>query len=78
MLESTSPPFPPFVAGIAGGVVTQKTFQDAFHVSSGQLNTVSANIVSIFHVGAFFGALGSAPISCKVFLFSNGLYGTQP
>lgn len=49
--------------GIAGGVVTQATFQDAFGVSKDQVNTVSANVVSVLQAGAFFGALGSAPVS---------------
>ncbi|KAF8492252.1 general substrate transporter [Gautieria morchelliformis] len=49
--------------GIAGGVVTQKIFQNAFNVSKSQVNTVSSNVVSVLQAGAFFGALGSAPIS---------------
>lgn len=49
--------------GIAGGVVTQKTFQTAFSVKPSDVNTVSANVVSVLQAGAFFGALGSAPIS---------------
>lgn len=53
-------------AGIAGGVVTQKTFQVAFGVKASQVTTVSANVVSVLQAGAFFGALGSAPISCRV------------
>ncbi|GJJ14444.1 hypothetical protein Clacol_008708 [Clathrus columnatus] len=51
------------IAGIAGGVVTQQTFTDAFHVSKKEVNNVSANVVSVLQAGAFFGALGSAPIS---------------
>lgn len=53
------------VAGIAGGVVTQASFQNAFNVKAKDVNTVSANVVSVLQAGAFFGALGSAPISCK-------------
>ena len=50
-------------AGIAGGVVTQATFQQAFGVTKAELTTVSSNIVSVLQAGAFFGALSSAPIS---------------
>jgi hypothetical protein len=59
-------------AGIAGGVVTQATFQKAFGVSASQVNTVSANVVSVLQAGAFFGALGSAPISCMFLSSTRG------
>jgi len=58
--------------GIAGGVVSQANFQKHFGMwPNGQENkalvtAVSSNVVSVLQAGAFFGALGSAPISNKV------------
>lgn len=56
--------------GIAGGVVTQTYFETHFGIISpdGTVNknedvTVSSNVVSVLQAGAFFGALGSAPLS---------------
>jgi MFS family permease len=56
--------------GIAGGVVSQLEFQKAFglvdetgKVNKARVTEVSSNVVSVLQAGAFFGALGSAPIS---------------
>jgi len=59
--------------GIAGGVVSSPYFESHFGLvnSKGQkdvqrTNDVSSNVVSVLQAGAFFGALGSAPISEKI------------
>ncbi|KDQ49738.1 hypothetical protein JAAARDRAFT_165319 [Jaapia argillacea MUCL 33604] len=59
--------------GVAGGVVTQKYFLQHFGIidSSGNIdvtrkNEISSNVVSVLQAGAFFGALGSAPISARI------------
>ncbi|EGN97657.1 hypothetical protein SERLA73DRAFT_110983 [Serpula lacrymans var. lacrymans S7.3] len=56
--------------GIAGGVVSQPYFQTHFgltnadgQVNQSKSNEVSSNVVSVLQAGAFFGALGSAPLS---------------
>ncbi|KAL5513847.1 hypothetical protein ACEPAG_2608 [Sanghuangporus baumii] len=55
--------------GVAGGVVNAKTFQEHFladengNISDSRVTNTSGNIVSVLQAGAFFGALGSAPIS---------------
>ncbi|KAH0835440.1 metallo-dependent hydrolase [Lanmaoa asiatica] len=56
--------------GIAGGVVSQTYFETHFGIikPDGTVNksqdvTVSSNVVSVLQAGAFFGALGSAPLS---------------
>ncbi|TCD61908.1 hypothetical protein EIP91_007722 [Steccherinum ochraceum] len=56
--------------GIGGGVVGQPYFREHFGLlnSDGSLNKkksddLSANVVSVLQAGAFFGALGSAPMS---------------
>ena len=56
--------------GVAGGVVSQKAFQAHFHLveedgttNQSRVDNVSGNVVSVLQAGAFFGALGSAPIS---------------
>lgn len=56
--------------GIAGGVVSQTYFQTHFGIINpdGSVNkskevAVSSNVVSVLQAGAFFGALGSAPLS---------------
>ncbi|KAG6372455.1 general substrate transporter [Boletus reticuloceps] len=56
--------------GIAGGVVSQPYFEEQFGIigSDGKVNkskavTISSNVVSVLQAGAFFGALGSAPLS---------------
>lgn len=59
----------PFISGIAGGVVSQANFQKHFGMwpngveNKAQVTAVSSNVVSVLQAGAFFGALGSAPIS---------------
>ncbi|KZT66079.1 general substrate transporter [Daedalea quercina L-15889] len=59
--------------GVGGGVVSQTYFQTHFGLvnSDGTVNTaksdeVSSNVVSVLQAGAFFGALGSAPISSAI------------
>ncbi|KAF9068739.1 general substrate transporter [Rhodocollybia butyracea] len=58
--------------GIAGGVVSQTNFQKHFGMwpngiqNTAQVTAVSSNVVSVLQAGAFFGALGSAPISSKM------------
>ncbi|KAF7972317.1 hypothetical protein HWV62_18504 [Athelia sp. TMB] len=59
--------------GIAGGVVSQAYFQQHFGLidANGKPNAklvadVSSNVVSVLQAGAFFGALGSAPISSRI------------
>ncbi|KZP08180.1 general substrate transporter [Athelia psychrophila] len=59
--------------GIAGGVVSQAYFQSHFGLigANGKANAklvadVSSNVVSVLQAGAFFGALGSAPISARL------------
>ncbi|KAJ3982047.1 general substrate transporter [Lentinula detonsa] len=57
--------------GIAGGVVSQANFQKHFGMwpngvkDTAKVTAVSSNVVSVLQAGAFFGALGSAPISGK-------------
>ena len=60
-------------SGIAGGVVSQAYFQHHFGLigANGKANAklvadVSSNVVSVLQAGAFFGALGSAPISSRI------------
>ena len=61
-----------FFSGIAGGVVSQEFFKRHFGlvnddntVDIHRSNEVSSNVVSVLQGGAFFGALGSAKVSCK-------------
>ncbi|KAH9474988.1 putative quinate permease [Psilocybe cubensis] len=56
-----------------GGVVSAPFFQQHFGLihpdgtkNTGRVNAVSSNVVSVLQAGAFFGALGSAPISSKI------------
>ncbi|KAG6840663.1 hypothetical protein C0991_005257 [Blastosporella zonata] len=50
-----------------GGVVNAPYFQSHFGlVDKKHINNVSSNVVSVLQAGAFFGALGSAPISAKI------------
>ncbi|KAG5653194.1 hypothetical protein H0H81_001822 [Sphagnurus paluster] len=58
--------------GIAGGVVSQPYFQKHFGLTNAdgtknvaRTNNVSSIVVSVLQGGAFFGALGSAPISSR-------------
>ena len=66
----TAPPS----SGIGGGVVSQDYFKTHFGLVNpdGSANkhksdNVSSNVVSVLQAGAFFGALGSAPISGELF-----------
>ncbi|KAG5718908.1 Quinate permease, partial [Termitomyces sp. T112] len=59
--------------GIAGGVVSQTYFEQEFGLlnpdgskNTARTNDVSSNVVSVLQAGAFFGALGSAPISSRL------------
>ncbi|KAJ6590247.1 general substrate transporter [Mycena sp. CBHHK59/15] len=59
--------------GIAGGVVSAPFFLQHFHLLNpdgtpnvSRNNAVSSNVVSVLQAGAFFGALGSAPLSAKI------------
>ncbi|KAG6906393.1 hypothetical protein DXG01_014159 [Tephrocybe rancida] len=59
--------------GIAGGVVSQQYFRQEFGLLNAdgtpnkkRTNEVSSNVVSVLQAGAFFGALGSAPVSSKI------------
>lgn len=55
-------------SGVAGGVVTQKFFISEFGLSGSKQRQadLSSNVVAVLQAGAFFGALGSAPISAAV------------
>lgn len=55
----------PSNSGIGGGVVAQDYFQQhfGFYKNAAKANDISSNVVSVLQAGAFFGALGSAPIS---------------
>lgn len=68
----------PYVcSGVAGGVVAQKYFQLQFGLRTGttvdqaRVDALSSNVVSVLQAGAFFGALGSAPISSEHHASSN-------
>ncbi|ETW76863.1 MFS sugar transporter [Heterobasidion irregulare TC 32-1] len=59
--------------GIAGGVVKSLYFQVEFGMRPAtgpsdpvRINNISQNVVSVLMAGAFFGALGSAPISSTI------------
>ncbi|KAF7298668.1 hypothetical protein MIND_00814000 [Mycena indigotica] len=59
--------------GVAGAVVSSSFFQSSFGLldENGKLNVhksnaISSNVVSVLQAGAFFGALGSAPVSAKI------------
>ncbi|KAI0085989.1 general substrate transporter [Irpex rosettiformis] len=54
--------------GVGGGVVAQNYFQEhfGFEGNTAKKNAISSNVVSVLQAGAFFGALGSAPISAKI------------
>jgi hypothetical protein len=58
------------MSGVAGGVVQSEYFQIKFGIrpaegpaEQSRIDNVSANVVSVLQGGAFFGALGSAPVS---------------
>lgn len=70
VVESSQAPVWLWPSGIAGGVVSQPYFETSFGLvnADGSINKskdteVSSNVVSVLQAGAFFGALGSAPIS---------------
>ncbi|MFL4335218.1 hypothetical protein P9390_25375, partial [Escherichia coli] len=53
--------------GIAGGVIANQAFKDAFGLTGKPqkvVDDISSNVVAVLQGGAFFGALGSAPVSC--------------
>lgn len=59
--------------GVAGSVVSQIAFAQHFGLlnpdgtaNSSKTTNISGNVVSVLQAGAFFGALGSAPISAKI------------
>ena len=58
--------------GIAGGIVTSSYFQQEFgFIVNGskeqhRIDSLTSNVVSVLQAGAFFGALGSAPISSRI------------
>ncbi|TFK68388.1 sugar transporter [Pluteus cervinus] len=58
--------------GIGGGVVSATFFQEYFGiikngvVNQAKSDAISSNVVSVLQAGAFFGALGSAPLSAKI------------
>ena len=57
------------LSGVGGGVVAQDYFKTHFGIEHAGVtdtkksNDVSSNVVSVLQAGAFFGALGSAPLS---------------
>ena len=61
-------------SGVAGGVVSQLAFEEHFgivqngKVNASKDNNLSGNVVSVLQAGAFFGALGSAPLSGECFI----------
>ena len=73
VLTSESPPSHVLVlvhvSGVGGGVVAQPYFQTHFGIikngvkDTNRANDISSNVVSVLQAGAFFGALGSAPLS---------------
>ncbi|KAK0495755.1 general substrate transporter [Armillaria luteobubalina] len=58
--------------GVGGGVVNNLYFQQHFGMwkngekDTQKVNDISSNVVSVLQAGAFFGALGSVPISPKL------------
>ncbi|KAI5119252.1 hypothetical protein M0805_008803 [Coniferiporia weirii] len=58
--------------GVAGSVVSQAAFQNHFLagpdgvINKNDVTNLSGNVVSVLQAGAFFGALGSAPISARI------------
>ncbi|EJD00168.1 sugar transporter [Fomitiporia mediterranea MF3/22] len=58
--------------GVAGGVIAQDAFIDHFflddkgNIDADKVTNVSGNVVSVLQAGAFFGSLGSAPISSRL------------
>lgn len=63
----------PLDSGIGRGVVSQPYFMSHFgllnadgSVNVAKYNGITANVVSVLQAGAFFGSLGSAPVSATV------------
>jgi len=58
--------------GIAGGVVNNTYFQTYYGIiengkkNISKSNAISSNVVSVLQAGAFFGALGCAPVTSKI------------
>ncbi|KAL5504781.1 hypothetical protein ACEPAH_7444 [Sanghuangporus vaninii] len=58
--------------GITGGIIAQDSFINHFLVNeegivdSSKVANISGNVVSVLQAGAFFGSLGSAPISSQL------------
>ncbi len=57
-------------SGVGGGVVNHPYFQQHFGMYNAdgtkdthKVNNISSNVVSVLQAGAFFGALGSVPVS---------------
>lgn len=57
-------------SGVGGGVVSATYFKEHFglinadgSVNAQKSDAVSSNVVSVLQAGAFFGAIGSAPLS---------------
>lgn len=55
-----------------GGVVSAPYFREQFGLlnpnktlNKSKSDNISANVVSVLQAGAFFGSLGSAPLSCE-------------
>lgn len=66
------------IRGIAGGVVSQKYFRQNFGMynddgtpNEKKILDVSSIVVSVLQAGAFFGALGSAPVSGTLLLLAS-------
>ena len=55
-------------SGVGGGVIAQDYFQEhfGFKGDTAKKNAITSNVVSVLQAGAFFGALGSAPISARI------------
>ncbi|KAJ8490166.1 hypothetical protein ONZ45_g5181 [Pleurotus djamor] len=58
--------------GVAGGVVSNNFFREYFGLivngvkDQKRIDEVSSNVVAVLQAGAFFGALGSAPVSSRI------------
>jgi len=64
----------------SGGVVGNTYFKSKFGIlgNTAQENAVASNVVAVLQAGAFFGALGSAPISGRsLFSFFSRSFSEQ-
>jgi hypothetical protein len=66
-------------AATRGGVVSAPYFLEQFGLINpdgsqnvSKVNDVSSNVISVLQAGAFFGALGSAPLSGNYSISVNG------